>query len=105
MTETILHAFNLSDGFAPSSSLVLGLNGALYVVPGYGGASNLGALFELTPPASPGGSWTETILHSFMGQTDGSYPNGLTLGPDGTLYGTTAFGDLSTNGTVFALTP
>jgi uncharacterized repeat protein (TIGR03803 family) len=105
MTETILHAFNLSDGFAPSSSLVLGLNGALYGVSGYGGASNLGALFELTPPASPGGSWTETILHSFMGQTDGSYPNGLTLGPDGTLYGTTAFGDLSTNGTVFALTP
>jgi len=40
-----------------------------------------GTVFELTPPTSSGGSWTESILHSFDG-TDGTAPDaGLVVIP------------------------
>ena len=31
----------------------------------------------LTPPASPGGTWTETIVYSFTGGSDGYFPTGV----------------------------
>jgi uncharacterized repeat protein (TIGR03803 family) len=104
MTETILHVFNGSDGITANSPLALGPNGVLYGTTIYGGANDRGTVFELAPPASPGGRWTETILHSFNG-TDGYNPMGIALGPDGTLYGTTLSGGTSNQGTVFALKP
>jgi uncharacterized repeat protein (TIGR03803 family) len=104
MTETILQVFNGYDGTTPNSRLVLGPNGVLYGTTVYGGASDRGTVFELAPPASPGGTWTETILHSFDG-ADGYNPMGIALGPDGTLYGTTLSGGTLNQGTVFALTP
>jgi uncharacterized repeat protein (TIGR03803 family) len=107
MTYTTLHAFTEfeGDGYLPDRPLVLGSNGALYGTTEYGGAEGHGTVFELVPPASPGGIWTETILHSFTGGADGGNPNGLTLGPDGTLYGTNNEGGANGVGTVFALTP
>jgi len=107
MTETTLHAFTEfeGDGYLPDRPLVLGPNGVLYGATEYGGAEGHGTVFELAPPASPGGIWTETILHSFTGGADGGNPNGLTLGPDGTLYGTNTEGGANGGGTVFALTP
>ena len=106
MTETILHEFGVSegDGCQLATPLVLGPNGVLYGTTSGGGAGNQGTVFELTPPASAGGSWTETILHSFTIGANGNYASGLTLAPDGTLYGTTG-GGTSGVGTVFALTP
>jgi uncharacterized repeat protein (TIGR03803 family) len=106
MTETILHAFTGSDGAVPESSLVLGSNGVLYGTTQFQGPADCGTVFELAPPASPGGSWTETILHSFTDGADGGFPNGIALGSDGTLYGTTRYGGtLYDVGTVFSLTP
>jgi uncharacterized repeat protein (TIGR03803 family) len=105
MTETILHAFTGSDGDNPASSLVLGPSGVLYGTTVSGGANGNGAVFELVPPASPGGSWTETVLHSFSGLADGGSPNGIALASDGTLYGTTNQGGTFSHGTVFSLTP
>ena len=104
MTETILHSFTGPDGTNPSSSLVLGSNGVLYGTTEGGGASGDGIVFELSPPASPGGSWSETILHTFAG-TDAAKPNGLALGADGTLYGTAESGGAFNHGTVFSVTP
>ena len=106
MTETILHEFGVSegDGCQPSTPLVLGPGGVLYGTTSTStGSSHLGTLFELTPPASVGGSWTETILHTFNG-TDGDNPIGITVGPNGTLYGI-AGGGANGVGTVFAVTP
>jgi uncharacterized repeat protein (TIGR03803 family) len=61
-------------------------------------------VYKLTP--GTGGAWTETILYSFKGGADGAYPGaGLTLGPGAVLYGTTAAGGSTGNGTVFLLTP
>ncbi len=54
-----------------------------------GGAYGQGGVFELTPSQ---GSWTEKILYSFTGGSNGSSPNSLLLGHDGNLYGTAAGG-------------
>jgi hypothetical protein len=67
-----------------------------------GGQYEAGTIFEMVPPASPGESWTEVVLHSFTG-ADGSSPNGVTVGPDGALYGTTVGGGANNEGTVFQL--
>ncbi len=73
-----------------------------------GGASNLGTVYSLTPPASPGGNWTETTLHSFKGGIDdGANPvAGLVIGGQRVLFGTTVAGGTDTNaGTAFSLAP
>ena len=53
-----------------------------------------GTVFQLTAPAD-GGAWTEAILHSFgCCGPDGSDPAyaSVAAGPNGVLYGTTAYG-------------
>lgn len=109
MTATILHEFGASqaDGCVPGAPLVLGPNGVLYGTTQYGGANHDGTLFALAPPASPGGSWTETIVFSFGGGVSTSpYPGGfLAIAPDGTLYGTTQGSGPDGPGSVFAITP
>jgi uncharacterized repeat protein (TIGR03803 family) len=104
----VLHNFTGgSDGGSPSASPIIGPKGELYGTTWYGGTSNLGTVYELTPPASPGGAWTETVLHAFTGLNgDGASPwAGLVIGKNGQLYGTTVAGGTSNNGTVFELTP
>src|ERR1022692_4795865 len=107
MTETILYAFASGSAASnPTAPVVLGPNGVLYGTTSEGsGGRNYGTVFELMPPALAGGTWTENILYSFTGGADGSNPNELTLGADGTLYGTTFSGGANGQGTVFALTP
>ena len=105
--ETILHQFSGSpgDGRFSTANVIIGSGGVLYGATFDGGSANSGAVFSLMPPASPGGPWTETILHSFLGGSDGRYPvSGLTIGA-GVLYGTTSAGGGSDLGTVFSLTP
>jgi uncharacterized repeat protein (TIGR03803 family) len=92
--------------------MVMGPGGTLYGTTTAGGRSNNGTVFSLTPPASPGGPWTESVLYSFAGAPDGALPVGsLLMGPRGTLYGTTVLGGFTDAnqtygfGTVFALTP
>jgi uncharacterized repeat protein (TIGR03803 family) len=98
---------------------VVGYEGSLFGTTSYGGDLNCGqfgcgTVYELTPPEAAGGVWTETTVYQFTGP-DGSYPAaGLTVGPDGVLYGTTSFGGTGSCssygeffgcGTVFQLTP
>jgi uncharacterized repeat protein (TIGR03803 family) len=107
--ETILHSFTAgSDAFWPSAALTLGGDGALYGTAG-GGASGLGAVFSLRPPAESGGLWTERILYSFAGPVgpggDGAGPYGSLVGAGGAFYGTTENGGTYGWGTIFSLTP
>jgi uncharacterized repeat protein (TIGR03803 family) len=65
------------------------------------GAYGYDAVFKIT------NSGTLTVLYSFGGKSgDGLNPDGeLTLGKDGNLYGTTAYGGSRNYGTVFKITP
>ncbi len=72
-----------------SAGNLYGISGGNYGYDGYGGAYGWGAVFELTPSQ---GGWTEKILYSFTGGTDGGIPGSLLLGHDGNLYGTAGYG-------------
>jgi hypothetical protein len=66
-------------------------------------------MFELTPPATPGGDWTETILWAFPASfAKGVRPVGkLVMDARGNLYGTTQLGGINRDqcncGVVFEL--
>lgn len=71
-----------------------------------------GTVYQLTPPSTPGGNWTESILWNFGNGTDGLEPGGdLVMDSDGDLFGITIAGGRfknangETGGTVFELTP
>jgi len=113
-TESTIYNFTGAngDGGWPAARLVLGKNGVLYGTNVIGGIINssctqgCGTIFQLSPPAVPGGTWTETILHTFTGQNgDGSRPGPLTLAPNGVFFGSTWSGGAAGFGTVFAIKP
>jgi len=64
-----------------------------------------GSVFDLTPPASPGGAWTGTLLYSFTAGADGGSTSSAAAGPGGVVYGTNELGASADAGTVFALSP
>ncbi len=100
-TYQTLHTFTEeSDGGYgfPSGPMVRDATGTLYVSLAAGGPHDNGAIARL---ATDG---TLTLLHAFAGGADGSLAiGGLTLGPDGRLYGTTRDDGAGSSGTVFTL--
>jgi uncharacterized repeat protein (TIGR03803 family) len=102
-TETILYEFTGgSDGKFPNG-VVLDAAGNLYGTTEEGGADGLGTVFELTP--NQNGTWTENVLHSFAGGSDGATPlSWPTLDAAGNLDGTTNQGGPSNAGTVYKVT-
>jgi uncharacterized repeat protein (TIGR03803 family) len=104
--ETVLYAFTGgADGLNPYGTLLLDGKGSLYGTTLSGGAHNLGTVYKLTPSAS-GGAWTETVLYSFAGGSDGERPYaGVIADARGNLYGTTSGGGGTNSGTVFKLSP
>ena len=108
-TEKVLHNFdNGTDGAFPDG-LIWDAAGNLYGTASGGGIHpDGGTAFELSP--NEDGSWTETVLHSFGGGTDGVNPAaGLIFDAAGNLYGTTSSGGIHCVpfgcGTVFELSP
>ena len=101
--ETVLYSFSggPNDGDSPVGNLIEGSDGSLYGTTAFGGAYGKGSVFKLTP------SGTATLLYSFSGSRgDGTEPNaGLTLGSDGTVYGTTNSGGINNQGTFFNIVP
>jgi uncharacterized repeat protein (TIGR03803 family) len=78
------------DGQYPDTDLVMDKAGNIYGTAVQGGNHNIGAVWELSPSQ---GGWTETTLYSFTGGRDGGQPyKGVTLGPDGSIYGTAVVG-------------
>jgi hypothetical protein len=72
-TETILHTFpvNPGDGMVPEGGVVLDDAGNVYGTTLEGGNPSsicrCGIVFRLSPPATKGEAWTETILYKFKG--------------------------------------
>jgi uncharacterized repeat protein (TIGR03803 family) len=98
-TETILYNFGEApgDGRGPAEGVVFDQAGNLYGTTYAGGITGgtcpsygCGTVFELS---MSGSQWSETILHSFAGGTDGEDPeSAVTLDAAGDLYGTTLGG-------------
>jgi uncharacterized repeat protein (TIGR03803 family) len=109
-TETTLYEFQGNeDGGGPEGTLILDAAGNLYGTTVNGGdvyGACCGTAFELSPPSSSGGAWTETVLHDFTGGSDGEAPvAGLYRDSTGNLYGTTVTGGFGSSGTVYKLSP
>jgi uncharacterized repeat protein (TIGR03803 family) len=126
-TEAVIYSFcsqpHCSDGKDPRAGVIVDGKGNLYGTTYFGGnggdcgtfANECGTVFQLTPPASQGGAWTETVLHNFNNTGgDGNLPEfGLIHGKFGSLWGTTPEGGKTVGpcaanggcGTVFRVFP
>ncbi|MBC3846635.1 T9SS type A sorting domain-containing protein [Winogradskyella echinorum] len=86
-------------GYVPSSNLTLASNNKLYGVTRYGGASDIGSLFEYDPMSN-----ISSVLYGFN-YTSGHYPYGSLLeASDGKLYGITnktVYGNVDTTNGMF----
>ena len=113
---TVIHNFGISDGADPLAGLAMSHSKVLYGSTSAGGTAGDGVVFSLTPPAAPGGSWTEQVLYNIGSSPgDGVTPyGGVAIGAGGVVYGTTFTGGTGTCsipfdptgcGTVFSLTP
>lgn len=109
-TESVIEDFSNHDhdGNGPFAGLTLDASGNLYGTTEYGGAHNMGVVYELNPKTD--GGWKEQILHDFCPKgppncQDGHTPGvgALTMDSSGRVYGTTAGGGYCC-GTVFRLT-
>jgi uncharacterized repeat protein (TIGR03803 family) len=97
---TSLFSFNHTNGAYPYAGLVLCDDGNLYGAASSGGAFGNGTLFRMAP------SGQQTVLYSFTGGADGSFPMAtLVQAADGNLYGSTFFGGAANAGAVFRIAP
>jgi uncharacterized repeat protein (TIGR03803 family) len=112
-TYTMLHSFTgQGDGSSPWSNLTMDRGGNLYGTTPWGGnlqacPGGCGIVFKLS---REGSGWTFSTIYTFQAGSDGDYPSGgVTIGPDGALYGTTNEGGTGCDGagcgTVYKLTP
>ena len=101
--ETVLYSFTGgADGARPASELIRDAAGNFYGTTQYGGAGRCrdgcGTVFKLDTTG------TETVLYRFRRNPDGGSPvAGLIRDAAGNLYGTTLYGGIKRNGTVFKL--
>jgi uncharacterized repeat protein (TIGR03803 family) len=100
--QTVLHTFQGSDGSAPYPTPVMDAAGNLYGTTNVGGAHQRGVVFVLKPQAA--GTWSEQVLHTFQGGTDGANPlAGVIFDEKGNLYGTTSVGGTANCGVAYRL--
>lgn len=95
------------EGAYPLAPPVFDSTGAIYGTTALGGSGQFGTVFKLTPPSN-GGTWTQSILYTFSGGSDGQQPQDLAAIAKA-LFSTTYLGG-SNNcyqgcGTIFQLTP
>ncbi len=102
--ETVIHSFGTgTDGAQPIGGVVLDSAGNVYGTTSLGGADGNGTVFEAQ---RSGKTWTESVLYSFTGGSDGiNPPAGVSLDTHGNLFGTTSFGGAYGVGVVYELSP
>lgn len=102
VAESVVHRFTgaVNDGSAPVSGLTKA-GSLLYGITGGGGRYGQGTIFSIYPDGTG-----FKIVYSFQGKQDGTPFAATNLtNVGGTLYGTTAGGGTTNNGTVFSITP
>jgi uncharacterized repeat protein (TIGR03803 family) len=86
--EKTLHTFTGTngDGGLPRASVLVDAHGDIFGTTDAGGSANDGTVYELV---NSSGVYTEQILHSFAGGSDGEHPlAGILMDAYGNLYGT-----------------
>jgi uncharacterized repeat protein (TIGR03803 family) len=93
-TQSILYSFQgnatNTDGANPLCTLVFDSSGALYGTTEHGGLYGSGTVFQLVPPSTPDGPWTENVIYSM----EGTPFAGLAIDAAGALYGAQFYGQL-----------
>jgi uncharacterized repeat protein (TIGR03803 family) len=97
---SVVYKFTEAQGGGPAGNMVFDESGNLYGTTVIGGSSGDGVVFELSSGATP----KYSVLHDFTNSPDGAEPTGLAPGVNGTYFGTTIGGGLSSLGTAFKLT-
>ena len=97
----VLRSFHSTDGANPVADLTFDSAGDIYGTTQLGGSHNLGTVFKIAPNGK------ETVLHSFTGGKDGSYPSGgvAIISETGDLYGSTKDGGKKKFGTIWHILP
>jgi len=114
--ETVLSSFTAggSDGFFPWATPAFDSKGNLYGTTQLGGMGGqhcnfgCGVVFQLTPPTTKSGNWTQTVLHRFSGEIghdQGGPMTGVGVDSRGHLFGTNAYIQTTGIGTVFEVVP
>ena len=98
-TFQTFYTFSGPDGSFPNGDLIRDAAGNLYGTTQFGGTSNRGVVFKLSPNGQ------QKVLYNFTGGTDGGVPIGRLLARGSSLYGITALGGdpACLCGTVFQL--
>jgi hypothetical protein len=109
-TTDLLYARGIRNTF----DMAYDSQGRLFGVENSGGREHLGAVWEVSPPATKDGAWTGVNIHDFCltrnsGSCDDGYgPAGMpAIDGKGDLFGTTQYdgGSNTGNGTVWTLVP
>jgi uncharacterized repeat protein (TIGR03803 family) len=111
-TENVLYSFKgigKSDGANPHAGIVFDEAGNIYGTTLFGGKDNVGIVFELVAPTSPGGGYSERILWNFDGASGANPFSSLVVDKAGHLYGTASYGGTGCSpggcGVVYEVTP
>ena len=108
-TYSLLYTLTINQGSALMAGVALDPAGNLYGTADYGGAHDVGSVFELSPDPTVAEGWTLHVLHSFLNShADGQGPwDKVILDKAGNVYGTTRDGGAegAAGGVVFELTP
>jgi uncharacterized repeat protein (TIGR03803 family) len=96
---SVVHEFSFCEGGCyPQAGTILAADGFLYGTTISGGPSGFGTIFKIKPDGT-----SFEILHGFIGNDGASPVGGLTVAPDGFLYGTTGAGGSTSTGTIFKI--
>jgi uncharacterized repeat protein (TIGR03803 family) len=98
-TEIVLHSFapHPPKGSFPFAGVIRDSAGNLYGTTNHGGAANAGVVYKEDTAGR------QTVLYSFRGGADGSYPSGVIGDSAGNFYGTTYEGGTPGGGTLYEL--
>src|ERR1017187_2507393 len=98
-TEIVLHSFapHPPKGSFPFAGVIRDSAGNLYGTTNHGGAANAGVVYKEDTAGR------QTVLYSFGGGADGSYPSGVIGDSAGNFYGTTYEGGTPGGGTLYEL--
>jgi hypothetical protein len=90
-SATILYRFaGYPDAGQPNGPIAIDKTGSLYGSSQFGGTTNNGAVFKMTPSAS---GYSESLIYSFPGGSGGEMPEaGVAMDQHGNIFGTTGYG-------------